>query len=191
MPSPTSWRTINPCRRDGLPPRLSKVHATMAELPYTWNAVLNALLDGPVGWKSPAQVAEAVGGDVSATTDVLCDLDLGGWLSVQETESGVHVALSALGAERLGVRLGEFGPRRSLAGCAWTNPSLPRRSPLTSAVAHAPRRSTSSSIPRRRWKNSRIVPSAPQPSPAHPSSPRPRNRASRTSPSPHASSDQA
>jgi hypothetical protein len=97
----------------------------MAELPDAWIAVLNALLDGPVDWRSPEQIAAVLGRDVSETTDVLCDLDLGGWVSVQETDRGASVALSALGAERLAVRLVEFGPRATLRWARADEPDPP------------------------------------------------------------------
>ncbi len=112
----------------------------MAELPDAWIAVLNALLDGPVDWRSPEQIAAVLGRDVSETTDVLCDLDLGGWVSVQETDRGAFVALSALGAERLAVRLVEFGPARPFAGRVRTNPIPPCRMRRMSVAPSAPPR---------------------------------------------------
>lgn len=82
----------------------------MADLPDTWMTVLNILLEGPVAWRSPAEVAKALGRNDSETTDLLSDLNVAGLVAVWETDSGPLVILSALAAERLSARLVEVGP---------------------------------------------------------------------------------
>lgn len=100
----------------------------MAVLPDAWLLVLKVLIEAPVAWRSPSEIAAALAWREGETTDILCDLDLAGWLSVWETESGPLVTLSALAAERLEVRLVEVGaggtPRWARAGDA--EPPPPR-----------------------------------------------------------------
>jgi len=81
----------------------------MVELSEAWRDVVNAVIAAPVAWLSPAELADALGRGVQETTDLLCDLDLAGWLEVWDGESGPVVTLSPLGAERMGVRLVEEG----------------------------------------------------------------------------------
>ncbi len=82
----------------------------MAVLPDAWLVVLNVLLEGPTAWRAPSEIAEAIGRDVDETMDLLCELDVAGWLAIWETESGPQVTLSPVAAERLGARLVEIGP---------------------------------------------------------------------------------
>jgi hypothetical protein len=82
----------------------------MVELSEIWSTVMNALIEGPVAWRSPADVASAVGLGEAETTDMLCELDVAGWVEVWDSIGGPLVTLSALAAERLAVRLVEFGP---------------------------------------------------------------------------------
>ncbi|MFO0952759.1 MAG: hypothetical protein U0835_16745 [Isosphaeraceae bacterium] len=72
-------------------------------------AVIDAMAGGPGSWRTPAELASQVGRSVDETSDILCDLDLAGWVQVLEREAGLFVALSPLGAERLGLRLVEVG----------------------------------------------------------------------------------
>ena len=81
----------------------------MSELPDAWIPVLNALLRARVAWQTPAQLAESLGRDGASATDVLCDLDIAGWIVVWESEDGPFVTLSPVGATRLGVHLIEVG----------------------------------------------------------------------------------
>ena len=98
----------------------------MAELPDAWLLVLNALIEAPVAWRSPAEIAAALGRGDEETTDLLCDLDVAGWLEVWEAESGPLVTLSALAAERLGVRLVEVGPGETPRWARAGDPDPPR-----------------------------------------------------------------
>jgi hypothetical protein len=81
----------------------------MAVLSDAWTLVLNVLLEAPVAWRSPEEIAAALGWGEGEVTDLLCDLDVAGWLVVWETETGPLVTLSPLAAERLRVRLVEVG----------------------------------------------------------------------------------
>lgn len=72
-------------------------------------AVLNTLVEGKDVWMSPVTLATTLGLTSEQTEDLLCELDLGGWLELWETEDGPLVTLSPLAAERLGVRLVEVG----------------------------------------------------------------------------------
>jgi len=82
----------------------------MADLPETGIAVLNALIGAPLAWQTPAQVAASLGCELEPTLDLLCDLDVAGWLDVWEDQNGPSITLSPLAAERLSVRIVEVGP---------------------------------------------------------------------------------
>ncbi len=71
--------------------------------------VLKAVAGGPLAWSTPREVAEALGDGVEQTTDTLASLNVAGWVDVWEREEGLVVTLSALAAERLGLRLVEYG----------------------------------------------------------------------------------
>ena len=86
----------------------------MVELSEIGSTVMNALIEAPVAWQSPAEVAFAIGLGEAETTDMLCELDVAGWVEVWESVDGPLVTLSALAAERLAVRLVEVGPGETL-----------------------------------------------------------------------------
>jgi len=100
------------------------------DLPECWSAALEALLTAPVAWRTPAQVAGALGRGVEEATDLLCELDLAGWVAVWESPDGPVVTLSALAAARLSARLVEVGaaatPRWARAGDPDPPPVRPR-----------------------------------------------------------------
>lgn len=100
----------------------------MVEMPDAWLPVMNALLDAPVAWRTPAQLAAAIGRGVDETNDLLCDLELAGWLVVWDAEPGPLVTLSPLAAARWGVRLVETGPGETprWARAFDPDPPLPR-----------------------------------------------------------------
>ena len=81
----------------------------MVELPDAWSRVMNALLEAPVAWRTPAQLAVAIRLGDDEATDLLCDLELAGWLVVRDAEPGPLVTLSPLAAARLRIRLVEVG----------------------------------------------------------------------------------
>jgi hypothetical protein len=92
----------------------------MGDLPDNWLLVIKVLLDSPVAWRKPAEIAAALGQGEEETTDLLCEIDLAGWLVIWDVGEGPVVTLSALAAARLGVRLVEVGsgqtPRWARAG---------------------------------------------------------------------------
>ena len=92
----------------------------MFDLPEAWLTILNTLIESPVAWRTPAELAEALGGGVEETTDLLCALDVAGWVDVWDRDPVPFVTLSALSAERLRVHLVEVGadevPRWSRSG---------------------------------------------------------------------------
>src|SRR4051794_12436443 len=81
----------------------------MVELLEEWKAVLNLLLEAPVAWQSPEELAVALGRGVGETTDLLCQMDVEGWITVWDREPGPVVTLTAVAAERLEVVLIEVG----------------------------------------------------------------------------------
>jgi hypothetical protein len=97
----------------------------MFEIPEDWSVVLDALIQAPVAWQSPEEVAIAIGLGVDETTDILCALDLAGWVVVWDSTEGPYITLSPLGAERLAVRLVEVGPAGTLRWAPLGDPSPP------------------------------------------------------------------
>ena len=85
----------------------------MVEIPDAWWLVLNALLEGPVAWQSPAEVATALERDAEETTDLICLMHVAGWIDVWECEAGPLVTFSPLAAARLQVHLVEVGVEES------------------------------------------------------------------------------
>ena len=74
----------------------------MVELTTSGRALIEALIAGPVAWRSPVRLAGATGLGLEETTDHLADLDAGGWLAAWERPGrpGGH----ALGRGRLRAR---------------------------------------------------------------------------------------
>lgn len=81
----------------------------MYDIPQSWKDVLQAMVLGPVAWQAPADLAGALGSDLDAMTDLLVELETSGWIEIWEYDDVLVVTLSALGSERLGVRLIEVG----------------------------------------------------------------------------------
>jgi hypothetical protein len=94
----------------------------MFDLPKRWKAILDAVIDAPVAWQTPGMLAAALGWDVDEATDLLCTLDVEGWIVVWETDEGPLITLSPLGAERLNVHLVEIG-RQEIP--RWARPDDP------------------------------------------------------------------
>lgn len=82
----------------------------MYELPETWLTLLRAIIAAPNAWPTPSQLAQDLGWELSATVDLLADLDVAGWVVVWDRDEGPSVTLTSLAAERLGVHLVETGP---------------------------------------------------------------------------------
>jgi hypothetical protein len=85
------------------------------DLPDAWRDVLAAIVSAPVAWSSPAAIAERARLDVDDVTDRLAELDEAGYVAVWDRDDGPVLTLSALGAERIGVRLGRVKGRKNPA----------------------------------------------------------------------------
>jgi hypothetical protein len=100
----------------------------MVELSESWRAVLDVLTDAPIAWQAPLQIGAALRMGVEATMNLLCELDVAGWIVVWDTPDGPVITLSALAAERLELHLVEVGltetPRWARAGTP--DPAPPR-----------------------------------------------------------------
>jgi hypothetical protein len=81
----------------------------MFEMPEAWLPIVNALIEAPVAWRTPAEVAVALGRDVEEVTDLLGDLDVAGWVDVWDRDPMPLVTLTPLAAERLHLHLVEVG----------------------------------------------------------------------------------
>lgn len=90
-------------------------------------SLINGIIDAPIAWQTPDELAEATGLGIVETLACLCDLMLAGWVDhwFRDGEAHPHVTLSALGAVRLGVRLEERGPGEVLV---WSHESASIRS---------------------------------------------------------------
>ncbi|MGE3818700.1 MAG: hypothetical protein AB7I30_04645 [Isosphaeraceae bacterium] len=100
----------------------------ISELTDESQALLQAMVQAPVCWLMPEWLARALNWGLEETTDRLSDLDAQGWIEVQEEEpDGVpRVMISALGAQRLGLKLAEVG----LSGTVrWVGLGEPETSP--------------------------------------------------------------
>lgn len=97
----------------------------MLELTESNKPILAAILRGPVGWILPTELARDLDWETGVVLDALADLDADGWLEVHEEESGPSLALSTLGAERLGVKLIEVGDRQELRWASVGDPEPP------------------------------------------------------------------
>lgn len=82
----------------------------MVAVPDRCLPVMYVLTRAPVAWMRPEEVALALGEGADETSDLLCDLDLEGWIEVWEDEQGPLICLTPLAAERLRLRLVENGP---------------------------------------------------------------------------------
>ncbi|GAC1469677.1 MAG: hypothetical protein NVSMB9_13760 [Isosphaeraceae bacterium] len=109
----------------------------MTTQPNDLSRVLDVLVRGSIAWQTPAELAAAMGKDIEETTDLLCDLELDGWLVVWDTEADPLITLSALAAERLGVRLVEVGLQQTLRWARMGDPDPPV--PRSKHVCHSER----------------------------------------------------
>jgi hypothetical protein len=85
----------------------------MVELPDSWKTLLDVLIAAPVAWQSIDRVATALDADIEGLMDLLCEMDVAGWISVWEGGDdgmGVSITLTPLAAERLHVVMVEVGP---------------------------------------------------------------------------------
>jgi hypothetical protein len=88
--------------------------------------LIRVLVGGAVAWQSPRDLTELLGWNIEDTSDVLASLDDEGWLQVwDQEEDGVVVALSPLGAERIGMRIAEFGASETARWVSMGDPDPP------------------------------------------------------------------
>ena len=101
----------------------------MSDLPETGIPVMKALIGAPLAWQTPTQLASALGTDLEAMLDLLCNLDAAGWLDVWEDQDGPLITLSPLSAALLCVRIVEVGPSEAPR---WAGSGDPDPPPLRS-----------------------------------------------------------
>ena len=77
-------------------------------------AVIQALLEAPLAWQTPAELAHTLGWDVEELTDLIATLDAEGWLESWEGDDGHSpaVTLSVRTAYHYQARLIEQGPEQ-------------------------------------------------------------------------------
>jgi hypothetical protein len=99
----------------------------MNQLPDTWQKLLNTIVEGPLAWQTPVQIAARLGFDLDATHDILAGLDLGGWLEPWEMGATLYITLSPLAAERARVRLTPVGFSEAMQWISIDEPILSPR----------------------------------------------------------------
>ncbi len=111
----------------------------MINMAAEWEPILKALIAAPVAWQSPKDISLALGQDLDKTTDLLCVMDEGGWVSVWDVTPDPLITLSTLAAHRLEVVLVEVGPDEvpRWAPAGDPAPALPRASNVASTELHA------------------------------------------------------
>jgi hypothetical protein len=82
----------------------------MVPIPENWKKVLDFLVKAPVAWQSAEDIAQALLWNVEETNDLLCDMDIAGWISVWDIEPRPLITLSTLAAHHYRVILVELGP---------------------------------------------------------------------------------
>ncbi len=109
----------------------------MLELSEDGLRIVEALVNAPIAWQSPAELASALGRCPEETTDLLATMDADGWLSAWEREFDVVVTLSVAAASLLRLRLVEVGPDEVPR---WARPGDPEPpSPRAAGVFRAER----------------------------------------------------
>lgn len=71
--------------------------------------IIDAVIDAPVAWRSPGELADRLHWSLEQTLDEIADLDAGGWLEAWELVDGPVVTLSVEATANYGVRLVEVG----------------------------------------------------------------------------------
>ncbi len=71
--------------------------------------IIDAVIDAPVAWRSPGELADRLGWTLDRTLDEIAELDAGGWLEAWELVDGPVVTLSVKATADCGVRLVEVG----------------------------------------------------------------------------------
>ena len=101
----------------------------MNDLSDLCQRVLRALIAAPIAWQAPIQIAAKLGGDRDATLDAIADLDSAGWLAPWEMDGDLHVILTPLAAERLGVKLVPAGKSETMRWAPIDDPEPNPRAP--------------------------------------------------------------
>ena len=71
--------------------------------------IIDAVIDAPVAWRTPVELAERLGWTLEQTQDEIATLDAAGWLEAWELIDGPVVTLSVAATANCGVRLVEVG----------------------------------------------------------------------------------
>ena len=71
--------------------------------------IIDAVIDAPVAWRSPGELAGRLGWTLDQTLDEIANLDAQGWLEAWELIDGPVVTLSVAATAHCGVRLVEVG----------------------------------------------------------------------------------
>ena len=71
--------------------------------------IIDAVIEAPVAWRSPGELAERLGWSLDQTLDEIATLDAAGWLEAWELVDGPVVTLSLAATSSYGVRLVEVG----------------------------------------------------------------------------------
>ena len=71
--------------------------------------IIDAVIEAPVAWRSPGELAERLGWGLDRTLDEIATLDAAGWLEAWELVDGPVVTLSVAATADCGVRLVEVG----------------------------------------------------------------------------------
>jgi len=71
--------------------------------------IIDAVIEAPVAWRSPGELADRLGWTLEQTLDEIAELDTKGWLEAWELVDGPVVTLSVAATADCGVRLVEVG----------------------------------------------------------------------------------
>ena len=71
--------------------------------------VIDTVIEAPVAWRTPGELAERLGWTIERTLDEIAELDVAGWLEAWELIDGPVVTLSVAASFSCGVRLVEVG----------------------------------------------------------------------------------
>ena len=79
------------------------------EISAAGRRIIDAVIEAPVAWRSPGELANRLGWTLDQTLDEIADLDARGWLEAWELVDGPVVTLSLAATANCGVRLVEVG----------------------------------------------------------------------------------
>ncbi len=79
------------------------------ELSAMGRRIVDAVIEAPVAWRSPGELATRLGWSLEQTLDEIALLDASGWLEAWELVDGPVVTLSVAATASYGVRLVEVG----------------------------------------------------------------------------------